>query len=77
MVKKKYSVFIVGIGHGCYAKEFYKKFVGDTYATSANKAVSNVRYRMLRDGMYIPNDLGDIHEQGYVHYELVAEEDMS
>ena len=74
MVKKKYTVFILGVGYGCYAKDFCKNFVGYTWATSVNKAVSNVRYRMRQEGKYIPNDLGDIYERGYVHFELVAEE---
>lgn len=45
-VKKHYAVYWLGTGYGCYRKDYCKEFLGDTWATSKNKACSNVRYRM-------------------------------
>lgn len=70
--KRKYEVYLVGHGHGCYAKEYRREFMGETWATSAAKAISNIRYRMRLNGEYMPDDLGDAYDMGYVHYELEA-----
>ncbi len=43
--KKHYCVYYVGRGTGCYAKEYQKTFLGETWAVSEEKACNNVRYR--------------------------------
>ena len=74
--KKKYSVYYVGKGTGCYAENYKKIYLGDTWAISPEKACSNVRYRM-RDksnpnGGYSINYLDDSQGLGYVFYQYEA-----
>lgn len=74
--KQKYDVYLVGTGHGCYAKNYAKHFLGSTYAVSAEQACNNVRYRQRTKGA--PNGgypywtLDDSADMGYVEYEFVA-----
>lgn len=70
--KRRYDVFLVGHGHGCYAKEYCRERIGGTWAVSAEKAISNIRYRLRQSGELLPDDLGDSEGMGYVHYELEA-----
>jgi hypothetical protein len=81
MAKKPYKlwdVFIVGTGHGCYAKDYSREFVGQTRAVSAAQACNNVRFQ-TRDKQY-PNggysswELGDSEDQGYVVFKYEAVE---
>jgi len=78
MNKKKYSVYYVGKGTGCYAEDYQRTYIGDTWATSKEKACSNVRYR-LRDkehphGDYSINFLDDSEEMGFVKFTYEAVE---
>lgn len=68
----KFTVYLVGHGTGCYASEYRRELMGSTWATSAAKAVSNIKYRMRQNGEYMPDDLGDSEGMGFVHYELEA-----
>lgn len=70
--KRKYEVYLVGHGHGCYAPEYYRANLGSTWAVSPDKAISNIRYRLRQAGEYLPDDLGDSEGMGYVHYDLEA-----
>ena len=70
--KSKYKVYIVGHGHGCYASEYYREDLGETWAVSPAKAISNIKYRLRQSGEYLPDDLGDSEDMGFVHYELEA-----
>ena len=70
--KSKYHVYLVGHGHGCYASEYYRESLGETWAVSPSKAVSNIRYRLRHAGELLPDDLGDSEGMGFVHYELEA-----
>lgn len=70
--KSKYHVYLVGHGHGCYASEYYRESLGETWAVSPSKAVSNIRYRLRQAGELLPDDLGDSEGMGFVHYELEA-----
>lgn len=70
--KQKYSVYLVGHGHGCYASDYCNQFVGETWAVSPAKAVSNIKYRLRQEGQYVPDDIGDCLDEGYVHFELEA-----
>jgi len=70
--KRKFTVYLVGHGSGCYAKEYRRELIGSTWATSAAKAVSNIKYRLRQKGEYLPDDLGDSEGMGFVHYELEA-----
>ena len=70
--KRKYEVYLVGHGTGCYASEYYREPLGETWATSAAKAISNIRYRLRQKGELLPDDLGDSEGMGFVHYELEA-----
>ena len=70
--KSKYHVYLVGHGHSCYASEYYRESLGETWAVSPSKAVSNIRYRLRQAGELLPDDLGDSEGMGFVHYELAA-----
>lgn len=70
--KSKYHVYLVGHGHGCYASEYYRESLGETWAVSPSKAISNIRYRLREAGELLPDDLGDSEGMGFVHYELEA-----
>ena len=70
--KHKFTVYLVGHGTGCYASEYYREALGETWATSAAKAISNIRYRLRQKGELLPDDLGDSEGMGFVHYELEA-----
>lgn len=79
MNKKKYSVYYVGKGTGCYAEDYQRTYLGDTWATSPEKACSNVRFR-LRDekhpnGGYSTDFLGDSEDMGFVDFYYEAVED--
>lgn len=70
--KQKFKVYLVGKGHGCYASEYKRTALGETWATSRAKAISNIRYRLRQKGELLPDDLGDSEGMGFVHYELEA-----
>ena len=70
--KRRYDVFLVGHGTGCYAKEYYRERLGGTWAVSEEKAISNIRYRLRQSGELLPDDLGDAEGMGFVHYDLEA-----
>ena len=72
--KQKFKVYLVGHGTGCYASEYYKEELGATWATSKEKAISNIRYRLRQKGELLPDDLGDSEGRGYVTwvFEVVA-----
>lgn len=72
--KRHYEVYLVGHGHGCYAKNYCKYFMGDTWAVSKKQAVNNIRYRIHKEGQELPGELGDAEGMGYVEYVLEAEE---
>ena len=70
--KQKFKVYLVGQGHGCYASEYWREDLGETWATSKEKAISNIRYRLRQAGELLPDDLGDSEGLGFVHYSLEA-----
>ena len=70
--KTKYKVYLIGHGHGCYAETYYKEDLGETWAVSPEKAISNIKYRLRQKGELLPDDLGDSEGMGFVHYELKA-----
>ena len=70
--KRKYEVYLVGHGTDCYASEYYREALGETWAPSAAKAISNIKYRLRQKGELLPDDLGDSEGMGFVHYELEA-----
>jgi len=70
--KHKYEVYLIGRGTGCYAEEYYKEPLGETWAVSPEKAIANIKYRLRQKGELLPDDLGDSEGMGYVHYELEA-----
>ena len=71
MEKHKYKVFVEGTGHGCFSN--HRDFVGYTTAVSSAKAISNVRYRMNKQGKYLPNVIDDAYGFGYISFKYVAE----
>lgn len=77
-VKRKYSVYYIGKGTGCYAQDYCKIYLGDTWAVSKEKACSNVRYRNrnkeLPNGGYKNDILSDYAGEGVVSFEYEAEE---
>ena len=70
--KRKYEVYLVGHGTGCYASEYYKEVLGETWAVSAEKAISNIRYRLRQKGELLPEDLDDSEGRGYVTWVFEA-----
>ena len=72
-IKHKYNVYLVGRGHGCYAAEVKRTFMGETWAVSEKKAASNVHYRIRQNGETLPEDYSDSSGQGYVVWTLEAE----
>lgn len=71
---KLYKVYIVGEGHGCYASEHFRELTGETWAASAAKAISNIKYRLRQSGEALPEDFGDSEGKGYVHFKFEAVE---
>lgn len=75
--RQKYNVYLIGTGHGCYAKDYQKIFLGTTFAASEAQACNNVRYRMRDDknpnGGYSIWSLDDRADEGYVLYSYKAE----
>lgn len=72
--KRKYAVYLLGKGNGCYAHQYCKEFMGETWATSKKKAVNNVHYRIRQNGEELPPTQYDSMGYGFVEYVLVAEE---
>lgn len=72
--KRKYKVYLVGHGTGCYAQNYYKEFVGETWATSRNQAANNMHYRLIKEGQQLPEPQIDTYGLGWVRYVLEAEE---
>lgn len=78
---KKYDVYIVGTGSGCYAENYSRQYVGSTIARTAKQACNNVRYRTPNKanphGGNSEHVLGDILDEGevYFHYEAVLAND--
>ncbi len=70
--KRLFKVYLVGHGEGCYAKEYRREEIGQTFATSPAKAVSNIKFRLRQKGEYIPEDQYDSAGLGYVYYSLEA-----
>ena len=58
-IKHKYNVYLVGRGHGCYAAEVKRTFMGETWAVSEKKAASNIHYRIRQNGEKFPEDYSD------------------
>ena len=71
---KLYKVYIVREGHGCYASEHFRELTGETWAASAAKAISNIKYRLRQSGEALPEDFGDSEGKGYVHFKFEAVE---
>jgi hypothetical protein len=70
--KQKFKVYLVGQDHGCYASEYKKTELGETWATSRAKAISNIRYRLRQKGELLPEDLDDSQGRGYVQWVFEA-----
>jgi len=76
--KKHYAVYYEGHGWGCYAENYSKVYIDDTWAVSPEKACSNVRYRYrnekMPNGGYATEVLGDYLGEGEVLFEYKAYE---
>ena len=72
--KQKFKVYLVGKGHGCYASEYWREDLGETWAVSSAKAISNIKYRLRKSGEVLPEDFGDSEGKGYVHFKFEAVE---
>lgn len=70
--RQKYNVYLIGTGHGCYAEDYRRVFLGSTFAVSEAQACNNVRHRC---GGYSASsfDIGDYLEEGFVSYSYKAE----
>ena len=72
-IKHKYNVYLVGLGNGCYAHEYYKEFMGETWAVSDKQAANNIHYRLRWAGQRLPDTQVDSQGLGRVVYVLKAE----
>lgn len=76
MNKKHYKVYYVGEGSGCYAKDYKRVFLGDTWAISEKQACNNVRFRhrdkQCPNGGNSISYLDDSQGLGYVIYKYEA-----
>lgn len=71
--KRKFNVYLVGLGEGCYAKELHKEFIGETWAISDKQAINNIHHRLRQTGETLPDIQVDSMGMGYVTYVLRAE----
>lgn len=71
--KFMYRVYLIGLGYGCYSREYYREFVGTTWATSEKQAANNMHYRLRSEGWQMPDTQVDSAGLGYVTYVLKAE----
>lgn len=75
--KNHYYVYIRGIGSGCYAEDYCREFVGETWAVSEKQACNNVRFQTRDDkrpnGGYSIFGIGDRLEEGDVLFTYEAE----
>lgn len=70
--KKKYEVFYVGEGFGCYATDYCKESIGFTWANSEKQAINNVRWRKKDELKDLPKFLEDSVGAGYVKFNFTA-----
>ena len=72
-IKHKYNVYLVGLGNGCYANEYHKTFMGETWAYSEKQAANNIHFRLRQAGESLPDTQVDSQGLGRVVYVLKAE----
>lgn len=70
MNKQKYRVYLVGRGSGCFARDYCKEFIGETWAASPKQAVNNVSFR---EGLAKKETIEDAIGLGTLVYSLEAE----
>lgn len=71
--KKKYNVYRIGTGYGCYARNYRRDFIGATWAVSDKRACNQVRYReQQRYNFNLLEPLYDSLDMGYVTFHLEA-----
>ena len=70
MSKQKYKVYLVGHGSGCFARDYCKELIGETYAVSPKQAVNNISYR---EGLVKEETVEDSLGMGTLIYRLEAE----
>lgn len=72
MNKQKYYVYRIGIGWGCYARNYKTDLVGTTYAVSEKQAINNIRFKAKKEGMDLEEPYGDAMDMGGVEFRLKA-----
>ena len=71
--KRKYNVYRVGTGYGCFARNYRRDFIGSTWAVSDKRACSQVRYRESQKYNFnLLEPLYDSLDMGYVTFSLEA-----
>ena len=74
-VKRKFHVYRVGEGTGCYARNYKVDFIGSTWAVSSKQACNLVRYRVLKkENWDVTLPLYDFGDLGSVEFHLTAYE---
>lgn len=68
--KKKFDVYYVGSGYGCYAEDYSKEYVGSTWAVSSKQACNNLAYRTGRH----PEFVEDWYGEGWISFDYEAVE---
>ena len=71
--KRKYNVYRIGTGYGCYARDYRRDFVGSTWAVSDKRACNQVRYRALKNDRFdLVAPMYDSRDEGMVKFHLEA-----
>lgn len=70
---RKYNVYRIAEGQGCFARSYRNDFIGETWAISEKKACSNIRFRCVKEGNYdLLCPIFDSYGEGRVDFHLEA-----
>lgn len=73
--KRKYYVYRVGEGTGCYARNYKVDYIGSAWAVSPQQACNFVRFRVLKEENWdVTLPLYDSGDMGSVKFHLAAYE---
>lgn len=71
--KKKYYVYRIGEGWGCYARNYKSDYIDSTWAISEKQACNNIRYKYKKDMSWdLEEPYGDAMDMGGVTFRLKA-----
>lgn len=71
--KKKYYVYRIGIGWGCYTRNYKSDYIATTWAVSEKQACNYVRYKYKKEHKCdLEEPYGDAMGMGGVKFSLKA-----